>query len=433
ALVVLGGMLWVGWVLLGAHGFQHQKNLSSSTFFDLLRLAFAVVAGVGGVVALVIAYRKQKLTEGAELREATKLHTDRFTAATAQLFADSPGLKLAGVHALAGLADDAPTASLRQTCIDVLCAFLRMPYDPDPGESPDDSVPERAREHAAAVHAYRSLREVRHTVIRVIGAHLRDGAEVSWQGHDFDFTTTVFDGGDLQGAVFTADPDHGLHGRVSFQSTVFSDGEVSFRGTTFSGGTVDFRSATFSGGTVAFGFATFSGGTVDFRGATFSGATVSFWSATFSGSTVDFGSATFSGGTVDFSYATFSGGTVDFRGAFSGGTVAFRGATFSGGTVAFEFARFSGGTVAFSHATFSGGTVAFSHATFSGGTVAFSYATFSGSTVAFSYATLSGGTVAFRSATGGIPGGLLDTLGIPRPGITNIPPEWLPGSARPQA
>jgi hypothetical protein len=32
------------------------------------------------------------------------------------------------VHALAGLADDAPTSELRQTCIDVLCAHLRLPY-----------------------------------------------------------------------------------------------------------------------------------------------------------------------------------------------------------------------------------------------------------------------------------------------------------------
>ncbi|MBO0885305.1 MAG: pentapeptide repeat-containing protein, partial [Mycobacterium sp.] len=77
----------------------------------------AVVAGIGGVVALVISYRRQRLTESAELREATKLHTDRFTAATAQLGGDSSAVQLAGVHALAGLADDAPTRALRQTCI----------------------------------------------------------------------------------------------------------------------------------------------------------------------------------------------------------------------------------------------------------------------------------------------------------------------------
>jgi hypothetical protein len=32
------------------------------------------------------------------------------------------------VYALAGLADDWPEN--RQTCVDVLCAYLRMPYEP---------------------------------------------------------------------------------------------------------------------------------------------------------------------------------------------------------------------------------------------------------------------------------------------------------------
>jgi hypothetical protein len=36
---------------------------------------------------------------------------------------------------------------------------------------------------------------IRHTVIRVITAHLRNGAAVSWQGLNFDFTGVVFDGG----------------------------------------------------------------------------------------------------------------------------------------------------------------------------------------------------------------------------------------------
>ena len=50
----------------------------------------------------------------------------------------------------------------------------------------------------------------------------RDGAAVSWQGQDFDFTGVVFDGGDFYGAVFS-------DGRVSFYRAVFSGGEVSFR------------------------------------------------------------------------------------------------------------------------------------------------------------------------------------------------------------
>src|SRR6185312_8031775 len=93
------------------------------------------------------------------------------------------------VHAMAGLADD--WKQNRQTCVDVLCAYLRLPYDPDPGEDADP----------AEKTAYRANREVRHTVIRLIGAHLRPGAAVTWQGLDFDFTGVVFE------AVISPVPD----------------------------------------------------------------------------------------------------------------------------------------------------------------------------------------------------------------------------------
>jgi hypothetical protein len=51
----------------------------------------------------------------------------------------------------------------RQTCIDVLCGYLRMPYEADPGD--EASEPEWL--------AFQASREVRHTVIRVITAHIR--------------------------------------------------------------------------------------------------------------------------------------------------------------------------------------------------------------------------------------------------------------------
>ncbi|MFF5115060.1 hypothetical protein [Streptosporangium sp. NPDC000509] len=346
-----------------------QQGLSLPRLLDLLKLSFAVVAGIGGVIALVVAYRKQKVTEAAEhrqqaaelradeahQREATKLFNERFTTAANHLGHDSPAVRLAGVHALAGLADDAPTREWRQTMIDVLCAYLRMPYAPDPGDDGDPA--ERL--------AFASLREVRHTIIRVITAHLREGATTSWQGHDFDFTGVVFDGGDFGGAKFSG-------GTVSFRGAKFSGGRISFIAAEFSGGRIPFIGAEFSGDTVNFRAAKFSGGMVDFRGAEFSGGMVSFFAAEFSGDTVDFRAAKFSGGTVNFRGAKFSGGMVDFFGAeFSGDTVSFFGAEFSGDTVDFRAAKFSGGTVDFGGAKFSGGMVDFRGAKFSGDTVDF--------------------------------------------------------------
>ena len=183
---------------------------------------------------------------------------------------------------MAGLADD--WEENRQTCVDVLCAYLRMPYEPDPGQ--DAPEPQRL--------AFQAIREVRHTVIRVITAHLKEDAAVSWQGLNFDFTGVVFDGGDFGGARFSGGevsferrrvlrrrsqlrPQRVLRRRGQLQHAEFSGGAVNFNAAQFSGGDgllrrrrvlrrrCQLHMAQFSGGTVHFGGARFSGGTVDFR------------------------------------------------------------------------------------------------------------------------------------------------------------------------
>ncbi len=133
--------------------------------------------------------RKQLDKTLAEQR--TRTLNERFATAAEQLGSDKPAVRLAGVYAMAGLADDWPEN--RRACVDVLCAYLRMPYEPDPGE--DAGEPERL--------AFRASREARHTIVRVITAHLRAGSAVSWQGLNFDFTGVVFDGGDFTGAQFS--------------------------------------------------------------------------------------------------------------------------------------------------------------------------------------------------------------------------------------
>ncbi|WP_148757641.1 hypothetical protein [Actinomadura decatromicini] len=127
--------LWLGLNLLDVHGIKRERRIDATVLFDLVKLSFAGVTGLGGLVALVVAYRKQRTEKYSALREDTKLHSDRFTAAVAQLGDASPAVQLGGVHALAGLADDAPTRQLRQTCSDLLCAYLRLPYGPDPGDN----------------------------------------------------------------------------------------------------------------------------------------------------------------------------------------------------------------------------------------------------------------------------------------------------------
>jgi hypothetical protein len=267
----------------------------------------------------------------AEQRDRTR--NERFATAADQLGDDKPAaVRLAGVYAMAGLADD--WKENRQTCVDVLCAYLRLPYDPDPGE--DAGPAERA--------AYLANREVRHTIIRLMATHLRPAARVCWDGLSLDFTGVVFDGSDFTGARFSGEivrfDAARFSGRVSFSRAEFSSGEVSFHSAEFASGEVSFRGARFSGSTVTFRRAEFSGGAVDFGGAEFSGGEVYF------------SRAEFSGGLVSFSIATFSdGGEVSFVGArFSGGAVSFDGAKFSGGQLDFKSAEFYGGEVDFSGA-----------------------------------------------------------------------------------
>src|SRR5262245_14329548 len=70
--------------------------------------------------------------------QLTRTWNERFATAAGQLGSDKPAaVRLAAVYAMAGLADD--WEKNRQTCVDVLCAYLRMPYEPDPGDKASES------------------------------------------------------------------------------------------------------------------------------------------------------------------------------------------------------------------------------------------------------------------------------------------------------
>jgi hypothetical protein len=168
----------------------------------------ALIAGIvslislgGTVIVAVIGFRTTRSVTGSTLAEhRTRTLNERFATAAEQLGSDKPqAVRLAGVYAMAGLADD--WEENRQTCVEVLCAYLRMPYEPDPGDEAQE--PERL--------AFRASHEVRRTVVRVITAHLRDHAIKSWQGLNFDFTGAVFDGGDFSFAEFSG-------GEVNFRN-----------------------------------------------------------------------------------------------------------------------------------------------------------------------------------------------------------------------
>ncbi|GAB2681147.1 pentapeptide repeat-containing protein [Nocardia goodfellowii] len=342
-------------------------NQAAAAPIDITKVALTIVAGVGGVVALVIAYRRQRDAEQSRFVE-------RFGAAAAQLGATDAAVRIAGVYAMAGAADEADGLR-RQQCIDVLCGYLRLPYSPELG---GNHQTKHVRKRATGAEAgededhfeYRQNdREVRATIIRVIADHLRPEAEYSWSASHFDFRTAYLEDVDLSRAIFsgTARFDAAtFNGDAGFDRAAFH-GDAGFDGTTFTGAAW-FREAHFRAA-AAFGKALFSG-TAGFDKATFGGAAW-FGRATFGadawfgeasfGGTARFGGATF-GGDAGFGGATISGDTWFDKAVFHG-DAGFGGATF-GGAARFDEATFRG-DAGFGGATF-GGAARFGEATFRG-------------------------------------------------------------------
>ncbi|WP_338760193.1 pentapeptide repeat-containing protein [Nocardia vulneris] len=337
---------------------------------DVTRVALTVVAGVGGVVALVIAYRRQRDLEQSRFIE-------RFGAAAAQLGATDVAVRIAGVYAMAGVADESDGLR-RQQCIDVLCGYLRLPYQPELGANHQSKSVRKRRGRGGAGEnedhfEYRhNDREVRATIVRVMADRLRSPTENSWSASDFDFRTAHLEDVDLSKVTFS--------GAVRFGGAIFS-GPAEFGGAIFSGPAV-FNRATFSGIAV-FDGARFSD-IAGFDRATFAN-TAWFNETTFS-DIARFDRATFSN-TAAFNRATFSS-TVAFNRAIFSDIVAFDRATFAN-TAWFNDAAFSGIAI-FGGAIFSGPAV-FGGAIFSG-PVVFGDTTFS-DTAAFDRATFSGPAV----------------------------------------
>jgi hypothetical protein len=235
----------------------------------------ASIAGVIGFASSWYSLRKQGL----------HALNERFATAAEKLGDAEAAARLAGVYAMAGLADD--WKEQRQTCIDVLCGYTRLPYQATPAQpqsppgQPDYKIGER---------------EVRLAILRTVRDHLRKGAKYSWQGCIFRFHRAVFDGGNLS-------------------YIVMSSGYMSFYHAKFVGHTLDLRHAVFAGGNTSFQEAEFLDGTVDLRYADFStGSKVTFPGCKIVAGKVDVRHAKFSGGIVDFATVAFSGnGTIDIK------------------------------------------------------------------------------------------------------------------------
>lgn len=168
---------------------RHSTGMSpadaASLRLEAIKTALTVAAGIGAGITLLLALRRQRFTEDdAQEQRITEL----YVAAVEQLGNDKAAVRLGGLYALERLGQDNP--KLRQTVIDVICAYLRMPYTP-PAEilhSNAEHSPEHLAEDAPTPEPEQQAErrqelQVRLTAQRLIHAHTYAfGLDSYWRG-----------------------------------------------------------------------------------------------------------------------------------------------------------------------------------------------------------------------------------------------------------
>lgn len=342
---------------------------------ESIRTGLSVGAGAAGALALLLAFRRQQIAERTQQADeydaSEKRVTELYVKAADQLGSDKAPVRLAGLYALERLAQDNPEH--RQSIVEVICAYLRMPYTPpdeplaassdaavmaSTSHADDEPAPSNVNPATAADGAHRPAidpreeRQVRLAAQHILARHLRSTAENGEPNPAYWGPRTL----DLTGAALT-DLDFSdctLH-RATFPTATFH-GVANFFNATFHGDAI-FDDATFLGELrlthgkfkhnawflrVTFhDVALFSGATFSYHAA-FNRArfrnSAGFGSARF-GDSVTFDDTTFDKD-AGFDMAVFS--HVKFRMVKVNGVAWFNEATFDG-VVRFDKATFGNG------------------------------------------------------------------------------------------
>ena len=353
---VLTIMLWL--MFRGVWPWDDSDRLKVKGI-DLLKLALSVVAGAGGAVALTISVLKQRIlerdaegqrAEAAAQREVDAAFRSRYGEAATQLGSDRAAVQLAGVYAMANLADDWPEQ--RQQCVEVLCGFLRLPPPADEALRAADA-------------------KIRTTIGAVLRDHLQEGG--AWCGLDFNLTGAYLVDLNLIGARFT--------GRNTWFTGAQFTGEVtSFAGAQFTSENTSFVEARFTSENTSFDEARFASELTWFDRAEFASEHTSFGGAEFASENPSFAGARFTGKNTTFLEAKFTGEHTTFAGArFTGKNTTFVAAEFTGKNTWFFGAEFTGENTSFAEAEFTGENTSFAEAEFTGENTSFAEAEFTGS------------------------------------------------------
>jgi hypothetical protein len=228
---------------------------------DAVRTGLAAGGGAAAAVGLMLAFRRQYHQEVATLltdRDATERRvTELYAKAAEELGSDKAPVRLAGLYALERLAQE--NADHRQTVFNLICAYLRVPFEPPTRPGASDKW--RARLPAKVADRHSEHGEellVRLAAQKIIADHLfRFELDTAWPRVDTQSVPTFWPGMelDLSGAVLI---NFKLQGKVRI---------ANFDGTRFIGG-ANFAHAEFDGHSY-FKNARFEGGSGHFYGAWF--------------------------------------------------------------------------------------------------------------------------------------------------------------------
>ena len=228
---IWGGRFLAGWT-----------SEQSLNFKELLSSTLTAVGGIGAVGYLVIKYREQASAERAEVHQNEGEADKKLTAAVQQLGSNSPQVRIAGVYALADVADTYE-GPYHQRVVDILCGYLRTDrllkdangdtrYATNEDGSPNYSLPLSADN------------PVESTILSVLASHLRSSttAEAKHQSRGPWSTCTL----DIHGAHITehVNFDYAQIGEIDAHSIQLTQG-ASFTQTKFTN-RANFDNSTFT-------------------------------------------------------------------------------------------------------------------------------------------------------------------------------------------
>lgn len=193
---------------------QTGDNASVAASLDIVKVALTTIGGIGAVGYLVIKYRERASAEREESRADQREAERRLLDAVTQLGSDSPQVRIAGVYALADVADTY-LGNYKQRVVDILCGYLRTERGHWEAATEDED------KNTIVVNGRKCLQTdgpVESTVLSVLARHLRKERSKT---EEHEAVTQEVDGDQLW-----CDCTIDLHGatlieNINFQNTTF--------------------------------------------------------------------------------------------------------------------------------------------------------------------------------------------------------------------